>query len=152
MTVKFNQVESKLYTLIGGGPQGSQIGQNQYLAASFDNAEIVNEEDQFKYCDDLQNLDLVLLGNLLEEYDFTQHVASDIGIGQSFLPPEKCQTQINLNTIAKWTDENLMKMNEIKSNYLIFTRSKDKFATRFTINNKHLNQLNITKILGVWLS
>ena len=101
MSVKFNQVESKLYTLIGGGPQGSQIGQSQYLAASFDNAETVNEEDQYKYCDDLQILDLVLLGNLLIEYDFTQHVASDIGIGQSFLPPAKCQTQENLNSIAK---------------------------------------------------
>ena len=152
MTVKFNQAESKLYTLIGGGPQGSQIGQNQYLAASFDNADTVNDDDQFKYCDDLQILDLVLFGNLLEEYDFTQHVASDIGIGHSFLPPEKCQTQTNLNTIANWTDENLMKMNELKSNYLVFTRSKEKFATRFTVNNKHLEHLNVTKILGVWIS
>ena len=152
MTVKFNQVESKLYTLIGGGPQGSQIGQNQYLAASFDNAESVDDDDQFKYCDDLQILELVLFANLLEEYDFTQHVASDIGIGQAFLPPEKCQTQINLNTVAKWTDENLMKMNEQKSNYLVFTRSKESFATRFTVNNKHLEHLNITKILGVWIS
>ena len=152
MTVKFNQVESRMYTLIGGGPQGSQIGQNQYLAGSFDNADHVNEEDQFKYYDDVQILDLVLLGNLLTEYDFTQHVASDIGIGQSFLPPQKCQTQVNLNTIATWTDENLMKMNEAKSNYLVFTRSKEKFATRFTLNNKHLEKLQITKILGVWLS
>ena len=80
MTVKFNQAESKFYTLIEGGPQGSQIGQNQYLAASFDNAGSVNEDDQFKYCDDLEILDLVLLGNILQEYDFKQHVASDIGI------------------------------------------------------------------------
>ena len=45
-----------------------------------------------------------------------------------------------------------MKMNETKSNYIIFTKSKKKFATRFTLNNKHLEKLIITKILGVWLS
>ena len=114
MSVKFNQAESRLYTLIGGGPQGSQIGQNQYLAASFDNASFVNEDDQFKYCDDLEILDLVMLGSILQEYNFTDHVASDIGIDQYFLSPEECQTQLNLNSIEKWTDDNLMKLNELK--------------------------------------
>ena len=45
-----------------------------------------------------------------------------------------------------------MKMNELKTNYLVFTRSKEKFATRFAVNNKHLEHLKITKILGVWIS
>ena len=142
----------RLYPLIGGGPQGSQIGQNQYLAASYDNAQIVSEDDQFKYCDDLEILDVILLGNILIEYDFTQHVASDIGIGQLFLPPENCQTQINIDSITKWTEDNLMQINELKSYYLVFTRSKRDFATRFTINNKYLERLNVTKILGVWIS
>ena len=122
------------------------------MVASYDSAEVVDEENQYKYCDDLQILDLVLLGNLLEEYDFSQHVASDIGIGQKFLPPQNCKTLENLNSIAQWTDENLMEINESKSNYLIFSRSQKQFATRFTINNQHLEHLNITKILGVWLS
>ena len=152
MSVKFNQAESRLYTLIGGGPQGSQIGQNHYLAASFDNASFANEDDQFKYCDDLEILDLVFIGNILQEYDFTRHVASDIGIDQVFLPPEKYQTQTNLNSVAKWTDENLMKINEKKSYYLIFTRAQKDFATRLTINNKFLERLNVTKVLGVWIS
>ena len=95
---------------------------------------------------------MVFLGNILHEYDFKQHVASDIGIDQFFLPPEECQTQINLNSIAKWTDDNLMKINELKSYYLIFTRSQKDFATRLTINNKFLERLNATKILGVWIS
>ena len=69
------------------------------------------------------------------------HVASDIGIGQLFLPPENCQTQINIDSISKWTEENLMQINELKSYYLVFTRSKRDFATRFTINNKYLERL-----------
>ena len=152
MTVKFNQAESKVHTLIGGGPQGSQIGQNQYLAASFDSAQTVCEDDQFKYCDDLEILDLVILGNILEEYDFKQHVASDIGIDQLFLPPKHCQTQSNIGAISKWTDDNLMQINEKKCYYLVFTRTKQDFATRFTVNNKYLERLNVTKILGVWIS
>ena len=67
MSIKFNQAESKLYTLVGRGPQGSHIGQNQYLAASIYNASNVNEDNQFKYCDDLEILDYVLLGNILQE-------------------------------------------------------------------------------------
>ena len=69
-----------------------------------------------------------------------------------FFSHKNCKTQENLNSISKWTDENLMEINELKSNYLIFTWSKQQFATRFTINNQHLERLNITKILGVWIS
>ena len=58
MSVKFNQAESRVYTPIGRGPQGSQIGQNHYWDSSFDHASSVDEDDQFKYCDDLKILDL----------------------------------------------------------------------------------------------
>ena len=44
MSVKFNQEESKLYKLIGGGPQGSWTGQQCYQTASNDNAEFVDLE------------------------------------------------------------------------------------------------------------
>ena len=117
---------------IGGGPQGSQNGQNTYICASDDNADHVPLEDQFKYCDDLEVLELVLLGDILAEYDFKQHVASDIGIGQKFIDHRSCKMQENLNTIATWTDENLMQLNEEKSNYIIFTKARHDFASRLT--------------------
>ena len=41
MTVNFNSKTSKMHTLIGGGPQGSQNGQNTYICASNDNADHV---------------------------------------------------------------------------------------------------------------
>ena len=56
MTVKFNSEESSLYTLIGGGPQGSWTGQACYLVASDENCEFIKQEDQYKFCDDLNIL------------------------------------------------------------------------------------------------
>ena len=84
--LKFNGEESEFLDLIGGGPQGMLIGQLEYLVLGNDNADCVQPEDRFKYIDDLTLLQLVCLAGLLTEYSFDDHVASDIGIGQSFLP------------------------------------------------------------------
>ena len=151
MTVNFNSKSSRMHTLIGGGPQGSQNGQNTYICASNDNADHVAIEDQFKYCDDLQVLELVLLGDILTEYNFHQHVASDIGVGQQYLSPSKYGMQDKLNTIATWTEENLMKLNEEKSNYIIFSKAREEFAARLTLNGKLLERKKVTKIVGVFL-
>ena len=151
MTVQFNSKTSKMHALVGGGPQGSQNGQNTYICASDDNADHIPLDDQFKYCDDLEVLELVLLGDILTEYDFKQHVASDVGIGQKFLDPRSCKMQDNLDTIAKWTDDNLMQLNEAKSNYIIFTKAREEFAARLTLNNKQLERKKVTKLVGVWL-
>ena len=59
--------------------------------------------------------------------------------------------QENLNGIATWTDENLMKLNEEKSNYIIFTKARQDFASRLTLNNKILERKTVTKVVGVWL-
>ena len=75
----------------------------------------------------------------------------NIGIGQKFLDPTRCKMQENLNTIATWTDENLMQLNEDKSNYIIFTKARQDFASRFTLNNKVLERKKATKLVGVWL-
>ena len=53
MSLKFNQEESPLFDLIGGGPQGSWAGQNSYIISSDDNSEFVNQEDRYKYRDGL---------------------------------------------------------------------------------------------------
>jgi hypothetical protein len=151
MSVKFNQKESKIYNLIGGGPQGSQTGQATYVTASDDNAYHVPEDDRFKYCDDVHMLELVMLGEVLMEYDFWEHVASDVGVDQMFIDPQACQTPQYLETVACWTEENLMLLNEEKSDYQIFTRSRQEFAARFVMNNKHIDRKYVSKILGVWL-
>ena len=89
---------------------------------------------------------------MLTDYDIKQHVASDIGTNQKYLNPDYLQTQENLNQIARWTDANLMKLHEKKkTSYMIFTRSKESFATRFTLNEKVLDRKENLKILGMWL-
>ena len=148
MSVKMNGEESSLHTLVAGGPQGSINGQ---ICASNDCADCVDPDDIFRYCDDLQILELITLSDILIEYDFRQHVASDVGVNQLFLPPEKCRTQGNLDLIAGWTDDNLMQLNEAKSNFLIFTRARNDFASRFVINNKNIDRKYVTKLLGVFL-
>ena len=71
MKVKFNGEMSDFMSLVGGGPQGTLIGQLEYIVQSNDNADIVSPEDRFKYIDDLSVLHLVCLSGLLAEYDFT---------------------------------------------------------------------------------
>ena len=143
---------SKILSLIGGGPQGTLIGQLMYLVQTNNNADCVGDDDHFKYIDDLSILQIVCLAGLVKQYNFYEHVASDVGIDQVFLPPESFETQEHLNTISEWTDKNLMKLNESKSNYLVFTRTRTDFMTRLTLNNEKLDQVKVTKLLGVWIS
>ena len=105
---------SDFLSLVGGGPQGTLIGQLEYIVQSNDNADIVCPEDRFKYIDDLSVLHLVCLSGLLVEYDFTQHVASDVGVDQMFLPATNYGTQDTLNFISYWTVENKMRLNTAK--------------------------------------
>ena len=86
------------------------------------------------------------------DYDFSQHVASDIGIDEKFLPPESYSTQETLDTVSQWTQDNLMKLNEEKCKYMAFSRSESKFATRLKINDVNLERVSETKLLGVWIS
>ena len=106
----------------------------------------------FKFIDDLSVLQLVLLTGLLTEYNFHEHVASDIGIDQKYLPAVSYPTQDTTNYISNWTDDNLMKLNVAKSNYMIFTRTEEVFATRLNIGNSKLDQVPVSQILGLWIS
>ena len=151
MSVNYNGAASKWHTLIGGGPQGSWIGQNCYISASDDAASWLEDEYKYKYCDDLSIVELIMVGNILTDYNFSQHVASDVAIGQQYLEPKNIKMQEDLNKLAVWTNANLMKLNEKKTNYMIFSRQKKSFSTRLTINGNLLERKSSIKILGVWL-
>ena len=152
MAVKFNGEMSDFLTLVGGGPQGTLLGQIEYLVQSNDNADIVPPEDRYKYIDDLSILHLVCMSSLLTEYDFHQHVASDIATDSLYLPPDSYGTQDSLNFITNWTRENLMTLNEKKCSYMTFSRSDTSFSTRLQVNNHNLEKITETKLLGVWLN
>ena len=134
MQVRYNNTYSGTYKLPGGGPQGTLLGLIEYFVNSNDNADCVQPELRFKFVDDLTVLELVMLGGLLTEYNFKQHVASDIGIDELYVPASSLQTQDNLNSIDDWTTRNRMKLNKDKSNYMVFSRSETEFATRLTLD------------------
>ena len=107
---------------------------------------------RFKFVDDLSVLELVMLSSLLTQYNFKQHVANDIGIDEHYVPASSLQTQNILNNIAEWTDQNLMKLNNDKTKYMVFSRSETEFATRLTIDGTTLERIEETKLVGVWLT
>ena len=152
MKVKFNEEESDWLDLVGGGPQGTLLGQIEYIIQSNNNADSISEEDRFKYIDDLTMLQLVCLSGLLSDYNFANHVASDIAVDQKYLPPSSYKIQNQLDSITNWSKENLMELNEQKCNYLIFSRTQDKFITRLKVNNQLIDQIPVTQLLGVWIS
>ena len=69
MSVKFKGEESTLITLFGGFPAGNVIAQDCFLVASNEAAEEVNIDDRFRYIDDLEILELIMLSGILQEYD-----------------------------------------------------------------------------------
>ena len=68
MKLKMNQKPSSVLDLIGGGPQGSLIGQLLYIIGSDDVAEEVIEEDKFRYIDDISTLEALFDKKNLIEY------------------------------------------------------------------------------------
>ena len=67
MRVKSNGEISREHSLNGGGPQGTLIGQIEYLVNSNDNADSISPEDRYKYIDYLSVLELVMMTGLLKQ-------------------------------------------------------------------------------------
>ena len=111
--------------------------------------DFLEEDEKYKYVDDLSILEFICLSGLLVEYDVHSHVPSNVGVDQLFLPSASFDTQSHLGRISSWTAENLMQLNEEKSNYMILSRSIENFATRLTLNSIKLEQLHDVRLLGV---
>ena len=152
MIVRFKGQKSSVRNLVGGGPQGTLLGGLEYIISNDDCAkEEIQNEDRFKYYDDLNLLEFLILSEKLIQYDFNSHVASDIGVDQLYLPSNDYKMQNYLNYISEWTKDNLMLLNEKKSCYIIFSRSKSEFSTRLTLNEVTLERKSVLRILGLWL-
>ena len=66
----------------------------------------LEDEDKYKFCNDLTILELVMMGGVLVEYNFATHVASDIGTDQLFLDTSNLKTQSNITELEHWTETN----------------------------------------------
>ena len=127
------------------------IGQDCYLGSSHDAADHVDPADRFRYIDDLEILELIMISGILIDYDVYTHVPSDIPVDHQFLPTSATQTQVHLDRLAEWTEENKMKLNPDKCNYMILSRAKNDFVTRLSVNGTKIDQKSATKILGCWV-
>ena len=105
---------------------------------------------RYKFVDDLsilEKINLILCG--LSSYNFRNHVASDIGPHQKFLPSDNIQSQSYLKQIEKWTEDNKMKLNVQKSNVMIFNYTEDyQFSTRLYMEDNLVEIITSTKLLG----
>ena len=152
MQVKMNNKTSSSYDLIGGSPQGSLIGQLLYIIGSDDAAEEVDDENKFKYVDDLATLDAVNIKEHLTQYDFWQYVPSDIARDEKYLPPETFKSQTINDQIVKWTKDNKMVLNKSKSKYMVFSKNKERFATRLNLEGELMERETAMIHLGIWIT
>ena len=99
----------------------------------------------------LELINLIMVG--LSSYNFKNHVASDIGVDQLYLPCENIQSQTNMDSINEWTQQKQMKLNEKKSKLMIFNFSRNyQFSTRVHLNNSLLDIIDQTRLLGTVVS
>ena len=72
----------------------------------YDVHKVILDQSKEEYLDDLSLLQFLLPSGLVKEYDFSQHVASDIGTDQVYLLPDAIHTQDNLDSISHWINDN----------------------------------------------
>ena len=154
MLVKWHGLTSTVRDLPGGGPQGCTFGLLEYKSNSNNSADHVPVKMRFKFVDDLsllEKLNLILCG--LSSYNFRNHVASDVGIEQKYLPTENFQSQSYLEQIEKWTELNKMKLNVKKSQVMVFNFTDHfQFSTRLYLEDTLMEIVTSTKLLGTIIS
>ena len=154
MSVKWHGCRSKPRKIKGGGPQGATLGLLEYLSQSNNCADIVSESDRFKFIDDLSILEIVnLLTVGISSYNLKQQVPSDIPQHNQYIPAENLKSQKWLNAINDWTIKQKMVINESKSKVMIFNYTDNyKFTTRLSVNDKPLEVITSTRLLGTIVS
>ena len=109
MIVKFKDSESSEKRLSGPG-QGTLLAGIEYLTSSNDCAEgTVSDKDKFRYYDDLNLIELIVLSDNLVSYDFQHHIPSDLPVDHKYLLSAFFNMQEYLDKICNWTNPNFMK-------------------------------------------
>ena len=89
MKVKWHGEVSSTRELNGGGPQGSTFGIWEYLSQSNDNADCIQEDERFKFVDDLSFLEIInLLSVGISSYNLRAHVPSNVPVHNQIILPQ----------------------------------------------------------------
>ena len=150
MTVKWHGCHSVPRKINGGGPQGATLGLLEYLSQSNNSADMVSESERFKFLDDLSILEIVnLLTVGLSSFNLKQQVPNDVPSHNQFIASHNLQSQQWLNEINQWTKNQKMLVNDKKTKTIIFNYTdKYQFTTRLSINDKPIEVINSTRLLG----
>ena len=150
MQVKWQGFLSTVRDLPGGGPQGSTTGLLEYKSQTNNNCDFVPPQKRYKWVDDLSLLEMVnLITAGLSSYNFKNHVASDIGVDQSYLPSMHLQSQNYMDRIQKWTNDNKMRVNGKKTKLMIVNFTKNyQMSTRIYLEGELLQIVDETILLG----
>ena len=154
MTVKWKGLLSSLHSLPGGGPQGDNLGIEEFLSQTNGNTSFLQDDENFKFIDDLSLLEVLNLISIgVSIYDAQNQVPSDIGTDHKFIDSSKLKSQTYLDKIEEWTTCMEMKLNVEKTNYMIFNFSlENQFNTRLKLEDKILDQVHSKKLLGLIIS
>ena len=117
MKVKWHGQLSTERKLKGGGAQGSSFGLWEYLSQSNDNADCVEEENRFKFVDDLSFLEIIYFLSVgISSYNLKAHVPSNIPTHNQIISNQNLESQTQLEKINLWTNEKKMKLNITSTN------------------------------------
>ena len=154
MSVKWHGCCSVPKDIHGGGPQGATLGLLEYMAQSNHSADCVGVEDRFKFVDDLSILEIVnLLTVGITSFNIRQEVPSDIPAHNQYIPSQNLQSQVWLDEIDRWTENQKMLINEQKTKTMIINFTENyKFTTRLQLKNKNIDVINSTRLLGTILT
>ena len=150
MKVKWQGQVSSERDLNGGGPQGSSFGLWEYLSQSNDNADCINEEDRFKFVDDLSFLEIIYLLNIgISTYNVRAHVPSDVASHNQVIESSKLKSQSQLKIINEWTNQKKMRLNVKKTKNMTFNFSKKyQFNTKLSVMDIDIDMVDETTLLG----
>ena len=168
--VHFKGEKSAKKHLPGGGPQGTVLGMFLFLilinGAGFKDTErntgeiicnpAINKRKPLmrmhaKWIDDMTIAEAVSLKDCLIENPSLQHPLPFHERTGHSLPHERSQVQALLTEVFEYTKKHEMKINESKTNVILFNRSKKfDFAPNLSIGNSSpLNVVEELKILGI---
>ena len=126
------------------------MGLLEYISQSNDCADFVNEEDRYRFVDDLTVLEIVnVLTVGITSYNLKSHIPSDVPHHNGFIDPVKLSSQAILDKLNDWTINQKMLINEKKTKTMIFNFTRNhQFTTRLSINDQNIEVIDEAKLLG----
>ena len=150
MTVKWHNKMSSTRELPGGAPQGASLGIWSFLSQTNDNPEDTEEDKIYKFVDDKSVLELVNLVSIgIASHNPRVKVPSNIPASNLFIPSDNLKTQKYMRDLETWTKKKQMRLNEKKTQNIIFNFTKNsQFSTDVKINEEKVETVTETKLLG----